>query len=58
MLTVAPFGLTVAFKVAVVWETAVAALVATVGGLGSVVNESPRLLVEQGGIPAPQEYWT
>ena len=45
-LTSPPLGLTVAFSVAVVWVTAEAALVTTVGGLGSVLSvRSEPLLV-------------
>ena len=37
-LTSPPLGFTVAFSVAVVWVTAVAGFVTTVGGSGSVLN--------------------
>ena len=45
-LTSPPLGLTVAFSVAVVWVTAEAALVTTVGAFGSVLSvRSEPLLV-------------
>ena len=45
-LTSPPLGLTVAFSVAVVWVTAEAAFVTTVGALGSVLSvRSEPLLV-------------
>ena len=44
-LTSPPLGFTVAFSVAVVWVTAEAAVVTTVGALGSVLNVSSEPLL-------------
>ena len=56
-LTVAPSGLTVAFKVAVVWATADAGFVTTVGALGSVLRVSSEPLLVPLGLVAEILKW-
>ena len=56
-LTSPPLGFTVAFSVAVVWATDEAALVTTVGALGSVLNVSSEPLLVPPGLVATILKW-
>ena len=56
-LTSPPLGLTVAFRVAVVWVSAEAAFVTTVGAFGSVLNVSSEPLLVPLGLVATILKW-
>ena len=56
-VTSPPLGLTVAFRVAVVWAIADAAFVRTVGGFGRVVNVSSEPLLVPPALVAEIRKW-